>query len=399
MIRSIRHSLWFLLLFRIVTCALWAQHHELDENIRRKEEDLQQIRTQIEECRQELGLLHGREATLLDSFRTAEKERSLLQKLLHELVTRQQELKRDIDLTNEERTTTEKRLENQRQRLARRLRTLYKRGRFHILEVLCTAHSPVDLFRRYKYAIATAEADRNILLGIERERKLLEAIRKELTAKLAENTRLRHEKEEEGERMQRLQNQRNRHIALVQTQLSTSNQVLKQLEEEATSLETIIERLEDERKRLATQKKVKERVQVYENFAQYRGQLPWPLQGQIIVPFGLQKHPIFKTVTINKGIDIQAPLGTEIHAVAPGNVIMTDWLRGYGKFLILDHHGGYYTLYAHTSEIHVVEGDEVESGQLIAKVGDTGSMHGSMLHFEIRKGKKELDPMLWLRRE
>ena len=85
--------------------------------------------------------------------------------------------------------------------------------------------------------------------------------------------------------------------------------------------------------------------------------------------------------------------------MAPGSIILIDWLRGYGKFLIIDHRCGYYTLYAHVSEIFVNVGDDVVGGETIATVGDTGSLQGPMLHFEIREGKNEIDPMLWLRKD
>lgn len=394
-----KYIICFFTVSQLLICTALAQHHELDKKIQHKEESLKEIRTQIEECRREQVLLQGKEATILDSIRIGERERTLLHKLIGKLDLRQDELEREIDRIKADLSITKKNLETHRHRLAQRLRSRYKRGRSYILEVLFTAQSSVDLFRRYTYLTAAAKADRNILLEVEEERARLETIQKELAERLVENKRLNDEKKGEEGRLGYLQEKRRRHIAVIQNQISISKQTLKQLEEEADALEKIIERLEDERLRLTAREKRRERVLIYENFAQNRGRLPWPTHGQIISSFGLQQHPIFKTKTINKGIDIQAPLGTNIFAVAPGDVILTDWLRGYGKFVILDHHGGYYTLYAHTSEIVVVEGDRIDAGELIAKVGTTGSFQGPMLHFEIRKGKKELDPLLWLRKE
>jgi murein DD-endopeptidase MepM/ murein hydrolase activator NlpD len=186
---------------------------------------------------------------------------------------------------------------------------------------------------------------------------------------------------------------------MVRTQKDVSRQAMTELQAEVSVLEEIIARLEKQRLELARKKPGQEQLPAFDDFSRFQGQLPWPTEGKVISHFGAHKHPVFKTTTINQGIDIQAPQGTGIDAVASGQVIIVDWLRGYGKFLILDHHDGYYTLYAHASEILVNVGDGVEAGQCVARVGETGSLQGPLLHFEIRKGQKELDPLLWLTRK
>ena len=84
--------------------------------------------------------------------------------------------------------------------------------------------------------------------------------------------------------------------------------------------------------------------------------------------------------------------------MAPGAVAYRGWLKGYGNLLVLDHGDGYYTLYAHASQILVDEGDQVKGGELIGRVGETGSVEGPRLHFEVRYQSRAEDPQLWLRR-
>jgi septal ring factor EnvC (AmiA/AmiB activator) len=127
-----------------------------------------------------------------------------------------------------------------------------------------------------------------------------------------------------------------------------------------------------------------------------RGKLPWPASGTLASTFGRQEHPRFHTVTFNRGIEISAPQGREIVAVADGSVIYADWFKGYGRLIILDHGGGYFTLYAHAADLRVKAGDTAAGGQAIATVGDSGSLEGPQLYFELRhKGKPE-DPLAWL---
>jgi septal ring factor EnvC (AmiA/AmiB activator) len=129
-----------------------------------------------------------------------------------------------------------------------------------------------------------------------------------------------------------------------------------------------------------------------------RGHLPWPAEGRIVADFGPETHPRFGTETLRNGIDIEAPEGAPIRAVAAGSVAYRGWLKGYGNLLVLDHGDGYHTLYAHASQVLVDEGDQVTVGEQIGRVGETGSVEGPRLYFEVRYQGRAEDPQLWLRR-
>ncbi|HEV8457505.1 MAG TPA: peptidoglycan DD-metalloendopeptidase family protein [Methylomirabilota bacterium] len=132
-------------------------------------------------------------------------------------------------------------------------------------------------------------------------------------------------------------------------------------------------------------------------FAGLRGRLAWPADGRVVGEYGAQVHPRFGTKTFRNGIDIDVAEGTSIVAVAAGHVLYTGWFRGYGNLIIVDHGGEYFTLYAHAANIRVAEGDEVKQGQAIGTVGDTGSLQGPRLYFEVRHAGKPQDPAQWLR--
>jgi septal ring factor EnvC (AmiA/AmiB activator) len=132
-------------------------------------------------------------------------------------------------------------------------------------------------------------------------------------------------------------------------------------------------------------------------FEAQKGKLPWPIQGSVFSLFGLQKNRIFHTTTQNSGIEIKAESGTEVVAVAGGKVLYVSRLRGYGNFVLLEHGGEYYTLYARLSEILVSPGENIRRLQRIGLVGHDGSSEVPCLHFQIRKGRESLDPLEWLR--
>jgi murein DD-endopeptidase MepM/ murein hydrolase activator NlpD len=118
----------------------------------------------------------------------------------------------------------------------------------------------------------------------------------------------------------------------------------------------------------------------------------------VVAEFGPQTHPRFGTETHRSGVDIEAPEGTPIRAVASGSVAYRGWLKGYGNLVVLDHGDGYHTLYAHAAQVLVDEGDQVRGGTMIARVGETGSVEGPRLYFEVRYQGRAEDPQLWLRR-
>jgi len=126
-----------------------------------------------------------------------------------------------------------------------------------------------------------------------------------------------------------------------------------------------------------------------------RGEMPrflWPLKGKVVRKFSRKRDKR------HDGIDIAAPLGTPIRAAASGRVVYSDdKLSGYGKVVIIEHSGNFYTIYAHNLINLAKEGQWVKQGEIIAKVGMSGNAEGPHLHFEIRRGSKPLDPMKLLR--
>jgi septal ring factor EnvC (AmiA/AmiB activator) len=134
----------------------------------------------------------------------------------------------------------------------------------------------------------------------------------------------------------------------------------------------------------------------YTGFASLRGRLPRPAGSRIEVGFGRVVDPRFRTVTVQKGVDIAAERGEEVHAVAPGRVVHAGWFKGYGNLVIVDHGEGFHTLVAHLASMTAAAGEEVDAGALLGTVGDTGSLKGSYLYFEVRENGKPIDPKAWL---
>ncbi len=131
-------------------------------------------------------------------------------------------------------------------------------------------------------------------------------------------------------------------------------------------------------------------------FAALKGRLPMPADGTVEAGFGKVVNPKFNTVTVQKGWDIRVPFGAEARAIAAGQVVYAGWLRGYGNVLIVDHGGGFHTLLAHLDSLSRGVGEPVQAGDAVGTVGDTGSLKGAYLYFQIRLDGEAVDPADWL---
>jgi septal ring factor EnvC (AmiA/AmiB activator) len=189
-------------------------------------------------------------------------------------------------------------------------------------------------------------------------------------------------------------------LARVRDERAYHERMVGELSEAARRLETFVRELQEKQRRITKAPPPKPGIEPPGvGFGNLRGRLPWPTDGKIVAAFGAQVHPRFGTRTFHNGVDIEAVQGTEVGAVYPGHVVYTGWFKGYGNMIILDHGNDYYTLYAHVADILVKEGDDVRQGHRIGTVGDTGSLTGPRLYFEVRYQGKPQDPEQWLRQQ
>jgi septal ring factor EnvC (AmiA/AmiB activator) len=130
----------------------------------------------------------------------------------------------------------------------------------------------------------------------------------------------------------------------------------------------------------------------------FRGLLDWPAEGPVSARFGTVVHPRFKTEVPHPGLDIDAPEGRAFRSVFDGRIAYAAPLTGYGLTVVVEHGNGVVSIYAHASVLVVAAGESVTRGQELGRVGDSGSLRGPYLYFELRDGGRPADPMTWLRR-
>jgi len=371
---------------------------QVDDRISEKERDLETLRRELSQKRAEKDALEGREQGVLSEIQNLEQRIHLAEKLLGQLKGQTASCQQKIGALRSDLEQARQRAQARRQVLADRARQLYMHGRLNELEVFLSARSLPDLSGQIHRYRNVAEDDRRLIEAALADQRIIAENTADLEEKLAETRRLEKEHRSEEQKLLTEKDGRGRLLRQIQDQKAAHERAIAEMEESARQIQSIIDLLE--RQRQQESPVVEGQVEFFEQtgpFEDLRGSLPWPVRGQVIKKFGRQIHPKYKTVTFSKGIDIQAPTGADIHAVADGKVLYRSWLRGYGQFMILSHSRGYYTLYAHASEILVEVDDLVRAGQVIARVGETGSLDGPKLHFEVRHSKEQLDPLAWLK--
>jgi septal ring factor EnvC (AmiA/AmiB activator) len=182
---------------------------------------------------------------------------------------------------------------------------------------------------------------------------------------------------------------------------------LKELQANASRLQAMMNRLEAlSRRKLSSRhekpgSKLKPLAELPpvpdRGFASQKGRMNLPVRGDIVESYGKHKHPEFNSFTFSKGLSIAASSGTDIKAIYEGTVIFSDYFKGFGNMIIVDHGGGYFSLYAHASRLAKKVGVEVARHETIASVGDVDSSKGNILYFEIRHQGKPVDPAGWVR--
>ncbi len=282
----------------------------------------------------------------------------------------------------------EKELKAQQAKVAGRLRAIYKMRNGEILNMAFSpgADDPVDIARRHKYMTVITDYDSEVLSSYESKLAARKAALERLDALERDIGKSEKRLREKKARQKRLKGEKVALLTKVRKEKESGLRILKELESAARELSGLIESLEKERK------------QNYSGFGAMKGRLAMPVSGVIISRYGKVRHPKFKTITFNKGIIIKAPAGRHVKSVYDGRVIYTGWLKGYGQIIILDHGGGFYTLFAYLDSILKKRGERVARGEDVAVVGDTGPYSEPGLYFEIRKKGVPQDPAKWLAR-
>jgi len=262
-----------------------------------------------------------------------------------------------------------------------RLQFLQRQSRDQGWAVLLQSQSLNEFLDRRYQLKRVHQADQQTLLSLKADAEALEQQRNTLEQTKTNITLLTQQLFAQKGQLEQLAVDQKSSIARLRSDRRAMELAESQLEQDSRTLSTLINQ------RLMAGEKIAFRGS---------GQMLLPVMGEITSPFGWRMHPVLGYERFHAGLDVGADYGTTIHAAERGTVIFAGWYGGYGNAVIIDHGGGITTLYAHASELYVVEGQSVQRGQAIAAVGSTGLSTGPHLHFEVRRDGEPTDPVAFL---
>jgi septal ring factor EnvC (AmiA/AmiB activator) len=285
-------------------------------------------------------------------------------------------------------------LDQRRNLLMTRVGALYRWHRSASPLVFIKGHVSLGaLLQRKYYLAATVLFDQELVQKLSDETAYQEKLKRELEHKKEELDNQRRLLAQIRDSVHKDAENKKQMLASLRQEQEGRARALRELEQAALRLQKMM----DEMSRRAVRKPSERSSET--GLEAMKGKLEWPVRGKVTGGFGKTSHREFSAEVFRKGIDIEAPIGEVIKAVEKGRVVFADRFAGYGKMLVIDHGERYFSIYAHLSEILKKSGDMVMRGETLGLVGDSDSLAGARLYFEMRKEGKSIDPVPWFRQQ
>jgi len=377
----------------IAVCLLLFTHtaavaQENAVELENREVELENIRSRIRDVRSRINAAETDSETLLQEIQAAEQAAAEIAGQLPRIEAQIREKTARLEQLEEDKRQWDAKLKTRREQLAKQIRIAYQTGRHDVLKLLLNQEDPTMVGRMVTYheyhnraharkIEAVKESLRrigNLQASIREETAKLQSLQSTQTARLEEH---RHHRQSRRKAMDELQ-----------AYIDKQDVRLQHLRNNEKELAALLDQVESEQ---FTHKAYAE----LPPFQSLKGKLAWPVQGRFLRRFGqarkggkLRAH----------GVRIAAESGEDVRAVSAGRVVFADWFRTMGLLMIIDHGNGFMSLYGNNKRLLKKSGDMVATGEIIARVGDTGGRREAGLYFEIRRQGNPLNPSLWCRR-
>ncbi|HSY51494.1 MAG TPA: peptidoglycan DD-metalloendopeptidase family protein [Thermoanaerobaculia bacterium] len=349
--------------------------------------DLTRIRAEIERLRKRLDDVRSQTRSAEHDLEEADLELGIRTNELQLAIDMQSQLEQQQHEIEAQISSIASGMAREKDFLRKRLATLYRLGGLSYIRLLLSIDDRRDPVQAVSMLSFLVSRDARAVSRFQAAREELRARSAELAdrqQKLA-GVRLIVEQRQRSTAVARAKKERM--LTSLRSEGNQSEQKLAELEEKARRLEHLLSVLS--RQNGAAVAAIDIRT--------VQGALAWPVQGKIIEGFGKQRNAKFSTVTFNNGLKIAAAAGTEVRSVFAGTVLFSQWFKGYGNLVILDHGNRVFSLYGNLKSPAVAIGDRINAGQALAGVGESEDAHSGYLYFEIRQDNKPEDPQKWLR--
>lgn len=362
----------------LLACAVCAQEPA---------EKLEDVRTRIKTLEGSIQSARDEIETLLAELQHSESSLSEAKQKLHGVEAQIAAQLQRLDDLQSQKEGIESDLQSQREWLAIQINLAYRAGRHDYLKMLLNQEDPALVGRMLVYHDYFIKARTARIAEARQSLTRMQEVREELEQETLALEQLRARELAEFQRIEGFRASRTQAVERLRVLITGRGQELQTLQANERELIALLERL----KRHTAVEPVFGDAPPFESL---RGKLPWPAPGPIVDPFGVPKKG-GKLRT--QGVTIAAEEGTDVRAVGSGRVVFADWFRNLGLLLIIDHGGGFMSLYGHNEQLLKKQGDTVHAGDVISRVGDTGGQDRTGLYFELRNSGDPVDPTQWCR--
>ena len=375
-----------------------SSQRDYNEELRYQNDAINKMKKEIEELSSKLRKANINETTTSKRITNLDEEIALVNKLIQSLKKEETSNRNKVNVLKDRIKTKEDELELLRTRYEQRIVNTYQKGRVSDLEKVLSSTSWRQAVYRTQYLKIISSIEQkmtkdieNILLAINKDKLKLESL-------LRQSISLKRDKQKQMTSLRKMRIKREKELNRIRQDKSALANYMQEKSAGVKQLESIIKKVLEDKARSEREERIRQQQQALKTkeFNLLKGQLPWPTEGRVISKFGKQWNSRLKTTTDNPGIDIKGQPGSPIRSTMSGVVTTITYIRGYGTTVIIDHGGGFYTVYSHVTNIQTQVDSEVRSGDVIAYMGDSGSVNGSKLHFEVWGKGQKLDPEKWL---
>jgi septal ring factor EnvC (AmiA/AmiB activator) len=376
-----RIPIWSVLLATIIYLGLSlsasADNHQ--------QKELKQLKNSISSLEKKLRNQRKEKDTLQQQLETIEREIRDLNKKNRAIGKKITKNENDLSLLRSKKVNLEQRIDNQRSIIAKQIQAAYKTGNEEPVKLLLNQESPEQLSRILKYYDYLLKARSQKIDQFTADIESLKITLSKIQSIKATLTDSRKELEKDQQKLTSNLSKRQNTLNKLSQSLQSNNQQLNQYKKQRDELETVIETVEKAAKAIAP-------AQDYPSFVLSKGKLNWPVRGKLKASYGSKRSEYLRW----QGWLISAIEGANVQSIHHGRVVFSDYLRGFGLLVIVDHGDAYMTLYAHNKELLKETGDWVQSGEIVAHAGNTGGLTKTALYFEVRENGKPVNPKTWL---
>lgn len=346
---------------------------------------LKQIQTEIKKLRHEVDETRETRKTTQQQLGRIEKQIGSLHQDLRKTQQQKEQEQQKIDRLNQQQAASKARSNKHLSVLKELIQLRHRQGESGQLKLLLSQQDINAIGRNSHYLRHFNAAQLETINTLNSELKNLQTLEQQGRERQQQLTKTEQQLNKQQQQLNREQQQRKQLLNSINSQLRSKESQLRQLLENAKALEQLIQQIKT---------KDQQRLTQGSKFSALKGKLPWPANGKLSAKFG-QPRNLGK---LNwEGVVIDAPMGNSVRAVADGNVVFADWIRGYGLLLIIDHGQEYLTLYGQNQSLNKQVGDTVEQNEVISTIGNSGGNSTPGLYFELRKKGKPINPQRWCR--